>query len=413
MSPSLSGLSLGWRAATTASVELLTGRAAQVAVNVVSGRHWAEDVWNPRSASWWRDIALDVVPGVGAVTLKPAWRGLKSGLSGATDNWRLTKRLDDFATRGTPINPLNRLKPYGALASQAIKGAPGAPGRLLSIIRGADRAGWKAYRQAGMQPDYITRLNRFTQANDLEIGFRASKPMSLLWRLFDLPAKPLEVKDKTRFGVVRGADGVWYRSDMDLAYIRSRTTDQLLSDESVEELLDTLNEAAAGKPGVGRHEFKHPTHWTYHTPGKIGHPGPLFVLNAGADSGLVPREQVRAFAENRGLPWYWDPPRKFYDAYGRLTTGQYTVSGGKMAPHLTGSTTSGKSQFLFHVDAHAAVLDAAHHADAYNLWEGNKAKVFVQNGPVGILGRSGELTEWINIYRTDKGIVHGSPGSSP
>jgi hypothetical protein len=68
---------------------------------------------------------------------------------------------------------------------------------------------------------------------------------------------------------------------------------------------------------------------------------------------------------------------------------------------------------LFHVDAQAAVLDAAHHADAYNLWVDNKAKVFIRNGPVGILGHSGELTDWINIYRTNKGMIHGSPGSPP
>jgi hypothetical protein len=119
------------------------------------------------------------------------------------------------------------------------------------------------------------------------------------------------------------------------------------------------------------------------------------------------------FAESRGLPWYWDPPRKIYDSQGRLTTGKYTVSSEKMIPHTTGFTTSGKSQFLFHVDAQVAILDAAHYADAYNLWKGNKAKVFVRNSPVGILGRSGELTDWLNIYRTDKGFVHGSPGSPP
>lgn len=58
-------------------------------------------------------------------------------------------------------------------------------------------------------------------------------------------------------------------------------------------------------------------------------------------------------------------------------------------------------------------------ADEYNLWgpsSGNpldfadKAKVFVENGPVGITG-SGELTNYINIYRTKTGYVHGCPGN--
>jgi len=57
------------------------------------------------------------------------------------------------------------------------------------------------------------------------------------------------------------------------------------------------------------------------------------------------------------------------------------------------------------------VLDAAAYADANALWVGTKAKVFVQNGPVGALGRSGELTSWIDVYRTKTGFVHGAPGS--
>ena len=81
--------------------------------------------------------------------------------------------------------------------------------------------------------------------------------------------------------------------------------------------------------------------------------------------------------------------------------------------------TVGKSQFIYDVDANKAVLDAAAYADEYNLWgpsSGNpldfadKAKVFVENGPVGITG-SGELTNYINIYRTKTGYVHGCPGN--
>jgi hypothetical protein len=39
-----------------------------------------------------------------------------------------------------------------------------------------------------------------------------------------------------------------------------------------------------------------------------------------------------------------------------------------------------------------------------------KAKVCVVNGPVGVVGETGELTSWINIYRKRSGSVHGSPG---
>jgi hypothetical protein len=84
-----------------------------------------------------------------------------------------------------------------------------------------------------------------------------------------------------------------------------------------------------------------------------------------------------------------------------------------MTPHMTGSTVSGKSQFLFAVDANRAVLDAAAYADREGLWIGSKAKVFILNGPVGVLGDSGGLTDWLNVYRTRTGFVHGAPGSPP
>ena len=88
-----------------------------------------------------------------------------------------------------------------------------------------------------------------------------------------------------------------------------------------------------------------------------------------------------------------------------------------MVKHTDG--TVGKSQFLYNVDANKAVLDAAAYSDEYNLWgpsSGNpadfadKAKVYVENGPVGVTGH-GELTSYINIYRTKTGYVHGCPGN--
>jgi len=44
---------------------------------------------------------------------------------------------------------------------------------------------------------------------------------------------------------------------------------------------------------------------------------------------------------------------------------------------------------------------------------GSKAKVFVENGPVGALGNTGELTSWVNVYRTKIRFVHGAPGRAP
>ena len=107
------------------------------------------------------------------------------------------------------------------------------------------------------------------------------------------------------------------------------------------------------------------------------------------------------------------PPPIGTNARGQLTNGRYTLDAPGMAPHKTGATAGGKSQFLAGVDAEKATLDAAAYADEMGLWAGNKAKVYVEGGPVGILGNTGELTNWINVYRTRTGFVHGAPGIAP
>ena len=69
--------------------------------------------------------------------------------------------------------------------------------------------------------------------------------------------------------------------------------------------------------------------------------------------------------------------------------------------------------FLTNVDAEKVALDAADYADAHNLWIANKAKVSVVNGHVGVIGRTGELTYYVNVYRNSRGAIHGSLGSGP
>ena len=107
------------------------------------------------------------------------------------------------------------------------------------------------------------------------------------------------------------------------------------------------------------------------------------------------------------------PPPITTNSKGQLTNGTYTVNDINMAPHKTGATTGGKSQFMFYVDEEKATLDAAAYADKANLWSNNKAKVYVQNGPVGVSAKTSELTNWINVYRTKTGLVHASPGNLP
>lgn len=110
----------------------------------------------------------------------------------------------------------------------------------------------------------------------------------------------------------------------------------------------------------------------------------------------------------------FEPPPIRRDARGRLTNGTYTIDEPGMVPHKSGQTAApAKSQFLARVDAESATLDAAAYADAKKLWKNNRAKVYVENGPVGVVGKTGLLTQWVNVYRTQTGMVHAAPGSPP
>lgn len=106
-------------------------------------------------------------------------------------------------------------------------------------------------------------------------------------------------------------------------------------------------------------------------------------------------------------------PGTFVNRHDQLANGIYTLDKLGMVPHQTGNLGSGRSKFFSWVDADTAVLDAAAYADDAGLWVGNRAKVYVENGPVGALSTTGEPTNWINVYRTNTGFVHGTPGSSP
>jgi hypothetical protein len=56
-------------------------------------------------------------------------------------------------------------------------------------------------------------------------------------------------------------------------------------------------------------------------------------------------------------------------------------------------------------DANKAVLDAASYADQHGLWVGNKAKVPAVNEPVAVLSDTGEVTDYINVYRTNTSFL--------
>ena len=141
-----------------------------------------------------------------------------------------------------------------------------------------------------------------------------------------------------------------------------------------------------------------------------------------ADDGYVASKPDTSQNCNNDSEELFVAPEITINEKGQLTNGVYTIDADGMNKHLGGEVqrqASGKSTFLFDVDADKAVLDAAAYADVNNLWvpsSGNlkdfadKAKVNVINGPVGVTN-SGELTDVINVYRTKTGFVHGSPGN--
>ncbi|MFJ7048344.1 RHS repeat-associated core domain-containing protein [Streptomyces sp. NPDC101112] len=147
------------------------------------------------------------------------------------------------------------------------------------------------------------------------------------------------------------------------------------------------------------------------------------------DAYLVPSTVAAIFSHRPSLRSL-KPKNYRIDRHGRLSNGKYTIDNEGMAKHLPGRRREDlsaedrdgatKSVFLKGVDAEQAVLDAAAYADAHNLWSGGnnpKAKVYVTNGPVGVVGRTGELTHYINVYKkpTKQGVtlVHGAPGGGP
>ncbi len=124
-----------------------------------------------------------------------------------------------------------------------------------------------------------------------------------------------------------------------------------------------------------------------------------------SESGINEKPQIK------GEPF--KAPLIFRNQHGQLTNGKYILDEVGMEPHTTGDFSLGKSQFLFNVEPNKTTLDAAAYADKYNLWSDSKAKVPIANGAIGVSGKTGNLTEYINIYRTKTNFVHSSPGDPP
>ena len=104
------------------------------------------------------------------------------------------------------------------------------------------------------------------------------------------------------------------------------------------------------------------------------------------------------------------------DSHGRQTNGVYSILNEGMSRHTGGSLSTGRSQFLYNVDANRLVLQAAELANTLQIWsKRGKAKI-VFDRPIGVHYESGRLTNVLNVYRKQKtkrevNLVHGSPGS--
>jgi hypothetical protein len=256
------GTRLG-RMGVTAATEFLIGRAQRVAYNVTTGglRNWNDDLWNPQSREWRREVALDIVPGVAAVGLKPALqaagRGVKAaaGLTGAAAvrlagnvgdglaRWRLTQRLDDYAVRGKPLNPWNRFKDD-------------------------IQFGLRTFRQSGILPHHAVRLRNYSAQHNLTIAFRTTKRAAGIWNLLGVPAKPMgwgldytpPIKT-SRWGLAfdpKNKVTRVIRADYDLAAIMGpggagpgMPGRRMYSDSQVASLLPDLDYAVSGIRGGG------------------------------------------------------------------------------------------------------------------------------------------------------------------
>ena len=137
--------------------------------------------------------------------------------------------------------------------------------------------------------------------------------------------------------------------------------------------------------------------------------------------------QMRWWDQNRGkssAPKFNQPSIiiTYSDQFGRIRTDKYILDRSAQRNHMSGS--SDRSQFLHKfadIDIYEMTLKAAHYADDHNLWStapgGNlRAKVYIDNGPVGIVSTTGQQTSWINVYIVQKQgslWVHSSPTGTP
>lgn len=147
------------------------------------------------------------------------------------------------------------------------------------------------------------------------------------------------------------------------------------------------------------------------TPGYSPHPVPVSHKGGGGPGGQGGNNPSPTGSRNNITP-----APKSTNPQGQYTNGTYTIKESGMKRHMPGANATGanglpESEFLPGVDARDIVLDAAQYADANSsLWYagGSKAKVPF-TGPVGVVGVSRQVTNYVTITRDAKNRVHGWP----
>jgi hypothetical protein len=238
-----------------------------------------------------------------------------------------TNTIGDLASQGLSIaaGAADSLDFTSALVSSTFASVAGRAEPALK------KAGQALLPMSGATARQQLIISAFAKRYGYDIGIRSADPLTALGtRLLTefapatVQSKPLSVKTKSTFGLLRAeVEGkmAWLRSDLDVAYIRDRTTGQFLSESEVIAIGQTLNERFV-KSGASKNEaFMHGAHFTareyyeqaltdiseaWGKVGKIGHPGPVTVF--GTDARQLKAAQVRDYALREQLDWHsaWD-----------------------------------------------------------------------------------------------------------
>ena len=162
-------------------------------------------------------------------------------------------------------------------------------------------------------------IKAFAKENNLEIAIRATDRVTAAGTGFGVArgwaGKPEAVKAKSVLGLLKGPDGQWLRSDLDLGWVRDRTTGKYLTnDDILTKVVDPLNrklmQAGDAKPSI-----YHGAHFTMGAEkggyvsraeiAKIGDPGPVNVFTGDGMTTLKNRNEVRirVASTDGGLQW--------------------------------------------------------------------------------------------------------------